>query len=702
MTIVHFKKNAVNNRRHDPLHEKWQRVSDSSKNLLLSILFTIIAMGIIWLIFPPHFTETNDDMIMACFAYGYMGEYTDKLVFINILIGKLLKFCIQICPHVPWYALMQCSVVFASFSALTFLVLQKFGRKNALIPITFFYIFFGYEFFSSLQFTKTAAAAVTVGVLLIFYGVKKSRKWYTYLIGGLFTLIGSLYRFRIFEMLLLLLFGVGIVMVWKPLREKQWRKIGHICIPFVLVFGICFSAYVFDHWTYAHTKGWEDFWDYNYLRDNLQNSREDDEHTNGFPDYGENRDLYASLNITENDYNLYCTGNFADTELFTKEVIQTLVDAKHNKMINLQFIKSFVSTISKGIMSYSVFPAMCITLLAGILSCTRKKKEKLFLIFYELAAFAGIQFYFYYRGRYLQSRTDVSVIFSFVVILILCTVERELMQPTRKKTAALVAGACLFCIIPTYVGIQEKNRLDIVNHANTEIHSLISTDTSHFYLCFTNWGNFPDKMYDIWHVAEKGCGKNRSALGTWRVSTQTVIDKLSNYEITNPYRDMIDNPNIFLLCVNNDNLNQVLTHIHDHYNQDVYAYQVKSVENKYPVYRVVGGEPELDTSSAENILDNLHYDFNKSEEDETWNLNGYLYADNENSFASNIYIGVVNPDGTEKFYYTTQYKSDFTEDNMNGEYGTFFRKMPIPEEGSSLNLYLETEEKLYVVKNLDI
>ena len=60
---------------------------------------------------------------------------------------------------------------------------------------------------------------------------------------------------------------------------------------------------------------------------------EDAEHTNGFPDYGENRDLYESLNITENDYNLYCTGNFADTELFTKDVIQTLVDAKHDKTI---------------------------------------------------------------------------------------------------------------------------------------------------------------------------------------------------------------------------------------------------------------------------------------------------------------------------------------------------------------------------------
>jgi len=36
---------------------------------------------------------------------------------------------------------------------------------------------------------------------------------------------------------------------------------------------------------------------------------------------------------------------------------------------------------------------------------------------------------------------------------------------------------------------------------------------------------------------------------------------------------------------------------------------------------------------------------------------------------------------------------------MNGEYGSFTRGIPMPEEGSVLNLYLETEDGLYVVPN---
>lgn len=667
------------------------------KNVLLAMLITACATAVIWLLFPPHFTETTDDLLMASFSYGYMGDYTSKLVFINILVGKFLKICMQIFPHIPWYALMQCAIVYASFTALVFLLLQKFGRRRAMIPIAFLFAFFGYEFFSSLQFTKTAASAVTAGLLLMFYGVAESKKWYTWFIGGLLTLVGSLYRFRIFEMILLLMFGVGLILVWKTIREKQWKEFFRICVPFVLVLAICFGAYAVDRWMYGRSPGWEDFWSYNYLRDNLQNSRQDEKHATGFPDYYENIDLYESLNITENDYNLYCTGNFADTELFTRDVVERLVEAKENKEINLQFFRSFFQTIGKGILSYQVFPALCIALLAGLLSISRKRMDQLFLLLYEVAVFLGIQVYFFYRGRYLQARTDVSVIFAMVAILIFYATQMEALLPTRRKAAVLLAGACMLAAIPDYAGYYNKDRAELADRANTEVHELISSDSSHFYLYFASWRYFPDKMYDIWHVAEKGCGKNRSALGTWRVSTPTVIDKLAQYEITNPYRDLINNDKVYLLCANKTNLNQVVTHIREHYDDTVQAYQVKTVEARYPIYLIASGEPQLNVTGAVNAADTLNYNLSKSEQNGQLHLDGYLYADETNSFASNIYVGIAGPDGTERFYYTNQYQSDFTRDNMNGEYGSFSCTISLPKEESTLNLYLETGNGLYVV-----
>ena len=126
---------------------------------------------------------------------------------------------------------------------------------------------------------------------------------------------------------------------------------------------------------------------------------------------------------------------------------------------------------------------------------------------------------------------------------------------------------------------------------------------------------------------------------------------------------------------------------------------MKSIEGHYPIYRIATGEPQLDTSLAVDATDSLHYDLTRWEQDGLLYMDGYLYADDTNSFASNIYVGITGPDGTETFYYTTQYQSSFTEDNMNGEYGSFTRGIPMPEEGSVLNLYLETEDGLYVVPN---
>lgn len=673
------------------------KISNTGKDFLLASIITAVTIITFLFICPPHFTETNDDMIMASFLYGYMGQSTDKLVFINILVGKFLKLCVSICPALPWYTLLQYVIISSSLLILIFLMIQKFGRKLAFVPITFCLLFFGYEFLSSLQFTKTAAIAVIAGMLLMFYGVYANRRLCVYLIGGTLTFIGSLYRFRIFEMMLLLMFGVGLIVAHKSLFSKKWIELFKICIPFFVVISICFVAFIFDRWTYNHSEGWEDFWEYNYLRDNLQNSKEDVNHTTGFPDYDENQELYASLNITKNDYYLYCSGNFADTELFTPYVVNTLVSAKSKKIINFQFIESFIKVIGKGLFKYTVFPSLCISIWAAMLCINKKEKQRFFLLFYEILVFVGIQFYFYHRGRYLQSRTDVSLIFALVMILILYNIDLKSLIPTNLKTVALLAGTCIIFAIPSLTNHRSEFKTELAKNATTKIHSLISSDMSHFYLCYTNWGNFPDKMYDAWDVAEEGCGKNRSALGTWRVSTPTVINKLAEYDIANPYRDIVDNKNIYLLCVDHNHLDLVMTHIRDHYAQNACAHKVKLVEERYPLYVITTENLELDVDFASDGTNILNYDISINEEDNTLYINGYLYGNNENSFASNIYIGIIDENGSENFYYTTQHKSDFTDDNMNGEYGSFSCSIPLLDPNYTLNLYLETNEELYVV-----
>lgn len=670
----------------------------TGKNAIYALVITVAAMAFFWLLIPPRFAETNDDLIMASFAYGYMGEYSTRLIFINILVGYALNACITLLPQVPWYTVFQCTLVFLGFSVLVFLLLQKFRGPGAVFPLALFLIFFGYQFFSSLQFTKTAAIASIAGFLLMFYAVRESRKWYTYILAGILILSGSLYRFRMFELLLLLMFGIGLIMVWSRLRTKQWREIIRICIPFAVIIAICFSFYALDRWSYNHSEEWKDFWDYNYLRDNIQNSRQNSPEATGFPDYDENQELYESLNITRNDYNLYRSGNFADTELFTKEVLEQLVDAKGSKKIDIAFFKSFFTTIGSGILAYSYFPALGIAFLVCLLGCSKRKKEAIFLFIYEAVAFTILQLYFFYRGRYLQSRVDVCIIFALIMILVLYVWDADVCLPTRRKTAGLLAGMLLILSGSGLHDIYQTNASEREASENTEIHELITSDPEHFYLYYVSWRDFPDKMFHVWQVAEKGCGSNRSALGTWRVSTLMVQDKLKQYGITNPYRDMVENPDVFLLCASDAAISQVMTHIYEHYAEEVYPYLVKRVENdKYDIYRVTSGEPRLDTSQVIDGTELLNYRVSYRNSGGYLELNGYLYQKDTSSFATNIYFGITYPNGWEQLYYGTQYQSKEFDDNMNGEYGAFTRTVDYPEVGSTVKLYLETADGLYVV-----
>lgn len=667
------------------------------KKILIAILITLSAMAFFWILFPPHFTETTDDMIMASFSYGYMGEYTSKLVYINILIGYALKTCMIIMPHIPWYSIFQCLIIFVSFAVIIFLILEKFDGILSAFPITLILAYFGYQFFSSLQFTKTASIASIAGALLMFYAIQKQKKWLLHVFAGFLLLIGSLYRFRMFEIVLLFMAGLGIIEVCRCIKQKKWLHLAKLCVPFLVVLFICFSCKMYDTWVYSHTPGWENYWEYNQLRDTLQNSLHNGSGGTGFPNYEENQELYSSLDITENDYNLYRSANFADTELFTEDIIRELVNVKGNISINKQFVKSFFSQNVAQLINYSFFPAVCIAAIFCILQFQKKKRMQYLLFIYEILSFGIVQLYFYWRGRYLQNRVDVGIFLTMTLIFLLHGYGENTFLPKKKNILILLAGIMAFSSVSYHT---EQYKSDLKNRETSvsinEMRHLISTDQEHFYFYYTSWSVYPDWLCNIKTVGQKGCGKNTSALGTWRVSTYTVQQKWQQYGITNPYRDMIDNPDVLVVCPNEAAAEQILTHLREHYNTEINAYMVKIISGLYPVYRFSSVDLSLDTSSAINNKDILSSDstYDADINQGILHVSGELYKENSNSFASNIYIGISSED-EEIFYYTTQLEN--INDNSTSKYGTFNCDVPLPETGCEINLYLQQDGKLYKV-----
>ena len=59
------------------------------------------------------------------------------------------------------------------------------------------------------------------------------------MIGGALILLGSFYRFRVFEMLLALWFGVGVYYLLPILKERDGKKIKKLVGIFVLIIVLC-------------------------------------------------------------------------------------------------------------------------------------------------------------------------------------------------------------------------------------------------------------------------------------------------------------------------------------------------------------------------------------------------------------------------------------------------------------------------------
>ena len=161
----------------------------------------------------------------------------------------------------------------------------------------------------------------------------------------------------------------------------------------------------------------------------------------------------------------------------------------------------------------------------------------------------------------------------------------------------------------------------------------------------------------------------------------------------------MDNPNLYLVA-KSSYLESRLEYIRRNYEPNAEAYKAKITEDGYTIYRVsTTPGPEMDVSGAVSVegMPNAHYFCEVGGEDNDI-LKGHFYLDDNNSFASCIYYSLTDENGSETLYYMTQRYSDRFGDLMNGEYGFFYRRLPVEySEQDLVKLYLETEDELYCI-----
>ena len=66
------------------------RTFSAKQNLLLALGINALLLGVFLCLFTPYY-DSNDDWILSNFVNGAMAEKSARMVYINVIIGALLK-----------------------------------------------------------------------------------------------------------------------------------------------------------------------------------------------------------------------------------------------------------------------------------------------------------------------------------------------------------------------------------------------------------------------------------------------------------------------------------------------------------------------------------------------------------------------------------------------------------------------------------
>ena len=226
------------------------------KKICTSSLFVALCLNIVVLVVALVFGDrefsSRDDFFMSAVLTGaYGGEYDVHMFFVNVVYGYFLRPFYAVLPSVSWYSVFQTFTVFASFTALCFVAIERFGKKAGTLMALLLLASVSPDFYLHVAFTQCAGIATAAGILLFSIGCTEKKRSYL-IVGVVFLLAGFVFRK---EMFLLGMPTLATLLFFIFLRAKTVWKSSLIALAILAL------AYVaLDKFNSEHYKGEYEFY----------------------------------------------------------------------------------------------------------------------------------------------------------------------------------------------------------------------------------------------------------------------------------------------------------------------------------------------------------------------------------------------------------------------------------------------------------
>lgn len=574
------------NRIHDRISPVWDKVK--KHNLLTAVIINAVFLALV-LVFCEIKYETSDDYIMAAIMSGaYSGTPNPHMIFINILWGYLLLPFYYLVPQISWYLIAQLALCYCAFTAVTYLMLKRLDTIMGIMLSVLFITFFSDDAYIMVQFTKTAILAVMAGSILFLWALfhdERCRKR-EIAAGAVLVVAGSLIRYSVIYIaggFLLFILFIEFIQFFCYKCEGKWRKFVQIAVCGVILIGVVVSAKQLDRYIYNSSPEYKFFREYGSARGGIVDKK----------DYGYEacEEEYKKLGLSENDYVLLRTWNFADPGFYTLELLQKVEkivnDYQNEMVIDRDYIKYELST-----RNYWEYPALWACVILVLLSIVFNKKywwaslisaggAYLYLCYFvatgrivyriEYAVFLGMFlaiFYFWDKKycRILQNKLELCNVCG-ILLLLLCIYQ----LPTYRlnRWAEWIYGE----EYKNYVEDSFYNSWDYDSRRirasvyNTDafcaLEEEMKNNSNNFY--FMNFSTTIQTLYLAYNPLNTEhieCMQNASYLSGVTVNFPDILERLQKYSVEEPLKDM-EKDNVYLI----DNLYQdrIFEYLKEHY-----------------------------------------------------------------------------------------------------------------------------------------
>ncbi len=555
--------------------------------ILAAFAINLLFLAVMLTVFAPMW-ETNDDLLMSKFVDGQLSRKTAYVPYIHIFLGVLLKFLYTVFGDgFNWYSACQYLVILLGFTAITWSLLRRFRLLPALVITAVMLGAFGTDVYLSMNFSKAGGVGAVGGMVLLLTLLEREEKprLPALIPGLLLALAGLLWRWEEFGICAVLMAAVclrdfiGLARDSGGLAAKEcllrlWRYLRSFVV-LALLAALLFGIFLYA-WNLPGIAAYKHFDDTRSVLIDFE-----------IPDYAQIPEVYDELNMDENFVYMMKKWSFYDTERFTQEAIDRLIEARDRLVRHKtpgECLGVFLNECLPGFPLDRPFAGFGF-LLALWLACGRRRGREWAALVWLAAVFLGFYMLFIYNQRYLANRVDHGIFLSMAAALSFLLDEKKLEGERWTLLAVLLLSLLVtwranrpYCLLDSHNTVEDRS------FDKAAVETLLA-DTEHRY--FVKIWAMDHNLYTPLETPPAGYADRLVHIGGWSMHHPAIEELLAEWGIENPWHDLVNREDIYLI---DHEIGRSLAFLRRWYYPEARAELVEplSSETGLMIYRVTG------------------------------------------------------------------------------------------------------------------